>query len=392
LNNVNTNKEFKDEDLRKTTTHGKNFDTFRSAYHKKGLGVNSHFNQSTTTFSNFNNSINGSSNSTTTQAKEVDVQVKKINLNRHANEKYNKIEENSSLESLLLPALPEKLLKKIELQNSPLNQRRNSMCEIRKKMDVDLYPIVDILKEETMKKMIVDYKEKIRMKNKLSFVNETQFRTTYQQKTIEEKLMETLKDTVVASNNTNIIQYLGEKEEISKFLVDKLHETDSQSQMRLNRVCQRVYVNNSLYELRKVIMNKKVQAKHNEEVVSYFDCIDEMKDELANRENILKKYAVVREFNKQEIFEDRIKEINKHWSKLNVQRFYHNEKKKCAGTAYNKFLNNNQEAPSTIRMLSPEKSDKKSLFNNFMSFKDKRSKSNLQNELNNNLEQIEIKG
>jgi len=133
LKNVNTIKEFKDEDPRKTTTHGKNFDTFRSAYHKKGLGVTSHFNQSTTTFSNLNNSIYGSSNSTTTHAKEVDVQVKKINLNRHANEKYNKIEENSSLESLLLPALPEKLLKKIELQNSPLLKGSNSMNEIKKK-------------------------------------------------------------------------------------------------------------------------------------------------------------------------------------------------------------------------------------------------------------------
>lgn len=250
-------------------------------------------------------------------------------------------------------------------------------------MDVDLYPIVDILKEKSMKKMIVDYKEKIRMKNKLSFVNETQFRTTYQNKTIEEKLMETLKDTVVASNNTNIIQYLGEKEEISKFLVDKLHETDSQSQMRLNRVCQRVYVNNSLYELRRVIMNKKVQAKHNKEVVSYFDCIDEMKDELANRQNILKKYAVVRELNKQEIFEDRIKEINKHWSKLNVQRFYHKEKKKRTFSTDYKF-DNILEASSNIRMLSPQKLDKKSNFNNFMSFKDKGSKSNLRVELNTN--------
>jgi len=340
----------KDEDLQKTTLQGKKFNIFNS-HNKKAKNPN---NTNSTNFNNFNTTMlnslpnntdniphsqNVSMMSMTSKTKEVDIHLKKINLNKKANEKYNNLDNDNSLEaSLLLPTLPEKLLRKLEEKNDFANgvnhdssfytslTRRKSMENLNNKNTIELYKVSDILKEQSIQKMLQDFRKEERVKQKFTVIRETQFRTPYEKQSEEEKIVSVLNDSIIASNNTNIIQYLSEKDHISKELINKIHGTDSQSQTRLNRICQRIFRNNTLDEVRKSIADNKIQARHNKVKIKYRASIQEMKEELSEGKEILEKYANRKELNKQEIFKEEFKSVKKDWEKYKVERLYHHKK------------------------------------------------------------------
>jgi hypothetical protein len=268
-------------------------------------------------------------------SKEIEINMKKLSLNRNITERYNKASAfDNENDSIIFPELPETLKKRLEAVGTDRHiytppRHVNSNNQI-----IEFIPITEILKESTRTNVMNDLKVEEQTKIKNTLIRNNDFRTQYEDVSESAKFKFKVDNTKIASNNIGLIQYMYEKDFLPKSLLNKVYSSNEEKQWKLNKVCQKVFKQRQLEKLHQNILAKKLQAKINKKKVEYYDEIKSIGDDMNNTKRLFNIHKPL-VYKKDELFEDKMNDLHLHWEKINTNRYLHKSKAKSVVPSIN---------------------------------------------------------
>lgn len=249
-------------------------------------------------------------------SKIISIKQKRLNIPKNVTEKYNSDNKASFiLPSVTLPKFRETINTNFSNSNNFINFNTTSgINSVR-----STFTLKDVLEDTTY----IDLKKKLnadkKMKDRLSRIDETKFRSVYGEKNSIEKLDEMLERNI-NPDRINLINYLNKKKDVSDVLIKRLSEYSEDKINKVNKICQIVFFNEERSNIFKDRINERIQAKKNRENTEYKTSIEEMGDNMKSFGNILKEYD--RNNDKRERFRDIHNDlVNKFWKKYQVDRY-----------------------------------------------------------------------
>lgn len=250
-------------------------------------------------------------------SKVISIKQKKLNIPKNVTERYNSDNKNS----FILPSVTLPKFKDHSNMNNLSMNNYNSTFNTTNGINAQrqLFSFRDILNDDTY----VNLKKKLtkdrKVKDRLSRVDETKFRSTFGEKSEIENLDNMLSRNI-NPDRINLINYINKKNDLSDVLIKKLVEYSEDKINKANKICQIVFHNEERSHLFKERINERIQAKQNREKTEYKTTIEDMGNEIKSQSNILRDYE--HNVNKRERFRDIHNEmVNKFWRKYKVQRF-----------------------------------------------------------------------
>jgi len=250
-------------------------------------------------------------------SKVISIKQKRLNIPKNVTEKYNS--DNKS--GFILPSVT--LPKFRETINSNFSNTNNNFSNFNTTAGMNSvrsnYTFRDVLDDNTY----VDLKKKLnfdkKMKNRLSRIDETKFRSVYGEKNNIEKLDDMLAKTI-NPDRINLINYLNKKKDVSDVLIKRLSEYSEDKINKVNKICQIVFFNEERSQIFKERIKERILAKKTRDNTEYKTSIEEMGDNIKNFGMILKDYE--RNDKKKERFRDIHNDmVNKFWKKYQVERY-----------------------------------------------------------------------
>ena len=271
-------------------------------------------------------------------SKIINIKQKKLNIPKNVTERYNSdIKSGLILPSVTLPKFKE------ESFNNALSL--DGSVNIRNK-----FTFKDVLNDRTY----MDLKNKLikdkKIKDSLSRIDETKFRTIYGEKSNVEKLEDMLTKNI-NPDRINLIKYLNQKNDVSDVLIKRLTEYSEDKINKVNKICQIVFFNEERGHIYKEKIEERMVTNQNREKTEYKTSIETMGNSMKGISNILKDYEKIS--NKREKYRDIHNDVvNKFWRKYNVHRF---EKKPKIGKSTNSIIDENANFNSlNFRQGSPD--------------------------------------
>lgn len=248
-------------------------------------------------------------------SKEIQIKQRKLNIPKNVTERYNMTSDskNNSLTKILpMPLMIKKDLETLDHANYAGTMNSTSP-QIRNK-----FTIKEVLNETSVKFLKTNYIKDKRMKDKLSRIDETKFRSNYECKNFLEKLDEKLKRKI-NPDRINLIRYLHDKDQVSEVLIKKIADYDEEQINKVNKICQIVLHNNERSKLFKDIIEEKLTALKNKEKIEYKSYIENMGKNMQGFSSVLQNYE--KKVNNKEKYRDIHNDMVKnHWQKNNVDR------------------------------------------------------------------------
>ena len=288
--------------------------------------------------------------------KVIEIKPKKLSIPKNIAEKYNeiKLEETS-----LLPVLHKKINKgndqyqkssynnynnnanilireSAEEYKSTSNTRSNLNGEITQtdsgmkmpplKINTNIngdfmrtsYKMKEIISDKALDNIKNNIILDVKMKNKLSNVVATNFRSPFL--TPDEKLIdiEYALDKKIKSDKANIIQYLNSKNCLSPKFIKSLSNYDEEKFVRLNKICQRVFNQDGKDNDLKTKIHGIIDNMHVFEKADYKRKMNLMESEVNSIKDICEKYP---KRDDREKYENLLHDIKKkYWDKINVDK------------------------------------------------------------------------
>jgi hypothetical protein len=170
-----------------------------------------------------------------------------------------------------------------------------------------------ILKHKSISDLKIKLIDDKVMKDRHTVIDETKFRTIYEDRNVVDKIEQKL-DFEIDVDNVNLIKYLNKKEIISDKLIDKLNTYDKEKVNKIDKICQMI---NEQDDHHKNIADyiksqfKDIRAKNTQEIKSN---INKLESQIDHYSYILSKYPVTVKT------KDKFKDIhlemqNKYWKK-----------------------------------------------------------------------------
>lgn len=240
------------------------------------------------------------------KAKEVQIKQKKVSMPKNVTDRYNTDTKNIiSTKIITNSTLP---IKKTEY-NSTIDSNSANTARLK-------FPIKDILTDTSYKNLKSNLiKEKI-LKDKNARIDDTKFRTIYENKNYIEKLEQKLAREI-NPDRINLIKYLNEKKNISEVLINKLYQYDEEKINRVNKICQIVFHDEERSKMYQGLLNERLIVMKNKKKVDYKNSIETMGREMKGIASILKGYE--KTVNNKERYRDIHNDIVKnYWRKYNV--------------------------------------------------------------------------
>lgn len=239
-------------------------------------------------------------------SKELNVKQKKLQIGKPLADTYIK-DQSSQQTNFILPTL--NLTKK----SDSVILDSNAQSTIGTK-----YVIKDVLNEESYKFLKDNHIKQKKMKDRLSRIDETKFRTVYVEKNYLEKLDEKLKNKI-DPDKLNLLKYLNERKQIGEIFLDKIITSDEERINKLNKICQIVFHNEENAELMNGIIKEKLKIFKNKEKIQYKTKIESMGENIENINLLLKNYD--KKIKKQDKYKDLHKDMMKYWKIHDVEKF-----------------------------------------------------------------------
>lgn len=285
-------------------------------------------------------------------SKVISIKQKRLNIPKNVTEKYNSDNKASFiLPSVTLPKFRETINTNFSSTNNFMNFNTTSgMNSVR-----STFTFRDVLEDGTYK----DLKKRLyadkKMKDRLSRIDETKFRSVYGEKNNLEKLEEMLCKNV-NPDRINLINYLNKKKDVSDVLIKRLSEYSEDKINKVNKICQIVFFNEERSQIFKERIGERIQAKKNQENTEYKTSIEEMGDNMKGFGNILKDYE--RNSDKRERFRDIHNDVvNKFWKKYQVGRYDKKSNMSRSQSNFDDFANFNNAFNSNKQGCSIIKND-----------------------------------
>jgi len=283
--------------------------------------------------------------------KVIEIKAKKLSIPKNIAEKYNEIKLE---ESSLLPVLHQKLSKispsknsnnknsKIEqdsdsvnlLNTKSANNTDSNDTDPNMKMPVSLmmsaeqendflrtsYKMKEIINDDAMVNIKNNIVSGVNMKNRLTNVMQTNFRSPFLTPGAKLVDFEFALDKKIKSDKANIIQYLNSKNCLSPKFIKSLSNYDEDKIERLNKICQKVINEEIRDNDLKIKINGIIDSMHATQQVEYKRQMKLMEREVTGIKKICDKYP---KRDNREIYENLLYDIKKkYWDKLNLDKLY----------------------------------------------------------------------
>jgi len=258
-------------------------------------------------------------------SKEVNINQKKITISKTVTEMYNESSFN------ILNSYDNNLTLQSQYPNKNITTASNFNNTSSQKL-----PLRNVLNEKSYTKLKSDYRKQKCMSDRLSRVDETKFRTSYETKNFLEKLEEKLEKNINL-DRINLVKYLNEKHTVSSVLIKKISEMDEEQINKMNKICQIVYHNDENSKKIKDTIKEKINNLKNKEKQEYKNKIVIMGKEIDNISMILKNYE--KKVNDKERYREKQNDIiKKYWEKYDIDKI----SRKCHDKLKSKVYNNAQ--------------------------------------------------
>ena len=230
---------------------------------------------------------------------EIHIKQAKLHLPKHLTDKYI---NNPLRTGTYLPVLPEQIIKK----NIKFTDRQL----------IQSYTIRDIISDDTFFSINNTVKSAELMKDKLTVIDENNFRTPYQAKTKVELVNEKL-EKQIGSEKIYVIKYLNSKKNISANFINKLNHLDDDELQKINKISQKVVNNEDSEKILKNILKERIQFNKNKKIIDFHNTMTQLDNNFAYIEEYKKKNF---KHDKKILFFGKQMEMRKTWAKYNVDK------------------------------------------------------------------------
>jgi len=191
-------------------------------------------------------------------SKVISIKQKRLNIPKNVTEKYNYPDNKPSfiLPSVTLPKFKETINTNFLSTNNYGNFNTTTGINSVK----NTFTFRDVLEDTTYKDLKKRLNVDKKMKDRLSRIDETKFRSVYGEKNNVEKLDEMLGKNI-NPDRINLINYLNKKKDVSDVLVKRLSEYSEDKINKVNKICQIVFFNEERSSIFKERINERIQAK-----------------------------------------------------------------------------------------------------------------------------------
>lgn len=180
------------------------------------------------------------------------------------------------------------------------------------------YTFREIISENAYYDLLNKLKKEKKIKDALSRIDETKFRSVYGEKDKAQQF-EGLLDKTINANKITLIKYINQKEKISDNFIKKICEGDDDKIIKANKICQIVFYNKEKDQLLNDIIKEKISHKKNKEKTEYKIGLEKMGETLKDFSSLLSDYdkkALDNKFNKYKDIHNDV--ANNYWRKFNV--------------------------------------------------------------------------
>jgi len=244
-------------------------------------------------------------------SKELNIKQKKLQIGKPLADTYIK-DQGSQQTNFILPTL------NISKKSDTGTNDKGGQTSYGSK-----YTIKDVLNQDSYKFLKTNYTKQQKMKDRLSRIDETKFRSQYVEKDHLEKLDEKLNNKI-DTDKLNLLKYLNERKEIGEIFLDKIIYCDEEKINKYNKICQIVFHNEENSELMKGIIKEKLNIFKNKEKIQYKSKIESMGKNIESFSGLLKIYD--KKIKKIDKYKDLHKDMLKYWKVNNIERFAKKQK------------------------------------------------------------------
>ena len=239
-------------------------------------------------------------------AKELKLTTTKISFPKSFANNYDDNDTSSNIidSNFQLPSL---VNNKNKTENSSfLNQR--------------YYSFRDIIPNNKITEMKLNIIKDRKMKDKLSRIDETKFRSIYHPKTELENFDDVLNCAKINPNKMGLIRYLNESKNPQPITLKDLINSNSHRLNRMNKICETLLREEERQRVMNQKKKKKIKSSLNAEIIEYQNQINSMKEKINEYKEKMEKYNIKRVDHK-ENYKDlyRIMET-KVWAKYDFDR------------------------------------------------------------------------
>ena len=239
-------------------------------------------------------------------AKELKLTTTKISFPKSFANNYDDNDTSSNIidSNFQLPSL---VNNKNKTENSSfLNQR--------------YYSFRDIIPNNKITEMKLNIIKDRKMKDKLSRIDETKFRSIYHPKTELENFDDVLNCAKINPNKMGLIRYLNESKNPQPITLKDLINSNSHRLNRMNKICETLLREEERQRVLSQNIQTKIKSSLNAEIIEYQNQINSMKEKINEYKEKMEKYNIKRVDHK-ENYKDlyRIMET-KVWAKYDFDR------------------------------------------------------------------------
>ena len=243
------------------------------------------------------------------QAKELKLTTTKISFPKSFAHNYDDNDTSSNIidSNFQLPTLSNNFKSIIQSDNNSL-------------LNSKYYSFRDIIPNNKINQMKLNIINEKRLKDRLSRIDETKFRSVYQPKTQLEKFDDVLDCPLINSNKMGLIRYLNESKNPQPVTLKDLANSSISRINRMNKMCGILLRKEDQQKVMSQNIQKKIKTGINAEMIEYQKQIDDMKQNINDFKEKMEKYNVKRVDHK-ENYKDLFHIMEtKVWAKYDFER------------------------------------------------------------------------
>ena len=243
------------------------------------------------------------------QAKELKLTTTKISFPKSFAHNYDDNDTSSNIidSNFQLPTLSNNFKSIIQSDNNSL-------------LNSKYYSFRDIIPKNKINQMKLNIINEKRLKDRLSRIDETKFRSVYQPKTELEKFDDVLDCPLINPNKMGLIRYLNESKNPQPVTLKDLANSSISRINRMNKMCGILLRKEDQQKVMSQNIQKKIKTGINAEMIEYQKQIDDMKQNINDFKEKMEKYNVKRVDHK-ENYKDLFHIMEtKVWAKYDFER------------------------------------------------------------------------
>ena len=243
------------------------------------------------------------------QAKELKLTTTKISFPKSFAHNYDDNDTSSNIidSNFQLPTLSNNFKSIIQSDNNSL-------------LNSKYYSFRDIIPNNKINQMKLNIINEKRLKDRLSRIDETKFRSVYQPKTELEKFDDVLDCPLINPNKMGLIRYLNESKNPQPVTLKDLANSSISRINRMNKMCGILLRKEDQQKVMSQNIQKKIKNGINAEMIEYQKQIDDMKQNINDFKEKMEKYNVKRVDHK-ENYKDLFHIMEtKVWAKYDFER------------------------------------------------------------------------